>query len=285
MHLHQGPIWHQSGGAGGQGRGQAAEKGWREPSCHIPCLRYRNPLQQDRLGGLERRQLCRTGPDGPGGQQVKEETAVKGNGLLGCISKNAAGRRRDEILPLCSTPLMGGCGALCPVLGPLKTKQLLANWREPSRSHSGGQGMEHMKWLKGWGWESWACRAWGRAGREGTSLPSPAGGGVIGESTARFSSEEQKHSKRMTGNKYKLLQEKPQLDITKKICWTVAQRGSGISILEILQTGLEMASAFIKRWSWPCLEQEMGQHASEVTSNLHISTIQLAPQICLQDCG
>lgn len=49
----------------------------------------------------------------------------------------------------------------------------------------------------------------------------------------------------MTGNKYKLLHEKPQLDITKKYAEQLLGEALGSPFLEILQTGLEMASAFI----------------------------------------
>lgn len=147
-------MWPRRGGAGGQGLGQAAEQGWEEPMCRVPCLSCRNPTQGTgwtawRGGSSAEPGLVVLVASKSNSRQQCALAAVEANWLLGCISQSAASRTREEIV-LYSTPPLLAPGAPCPVLGPLRIKELLVNWRDPSGGHSDGQGLEHMKQLKWW---------------------------------------------------------------------------------------------------------------------------------------
>lgn len=164
---------------------------------------------------------------------LPEEEASTELGLIVLVGSRSNEVSSEDQLPLgmhqpeCSQqgPLFniscGGIWSTVSSFGPSKDQRPVGKLE---RARGDCQGMENRQLHEWRAWESWACRAWGRAGKDGTSLPSSTGRGVVRESTARFSSEEQKHSKRRKSNKWKLLQETPQLNTRENTLNSCSER-------------------------------------------------------------
>lgn len=245
MYLQQVHTWHQSGGAGGQGPGQAAEKGCAK--CHGRAA----ITPHNRTGWAAWRGSSSAEPglmvlvgSKSNSRQQCALAAAKARCLLGCISRSAtsrlksATRGRRNSSPLFNTSY--GCiWSTVSRFGPSKDQRAVGElekawWRPQWWSGAG------IYEISGEHKTAGLVEPGEEQAKRGPCCHLPGVGGYN-----RFSSEEQKRCKRVTGKKIQIAARKTPTGYKENNAEQVLREALGFPFLEILQTGLEKTSTFV----------------------------------------